>query len=477
MFDLASELVSKAEDLGAQYAEGRVVKQMQQVITGADGKPHISEVDSYGFGIRVLVDGHWGFAGDSMTARQNASETVGKAIALARAMPKRSRTVELAPAPVVQDTWATPCDEDPFEVPIAEKVDLLQNIMRSMAGTSDKLNKTRTKLDFRRETSYLVTSEGTEIEQTITLTGALLAVVVADQGQVFQRTYPCRHGDYGSGGYELVRALNPLEAATRLVREAVEVLAAPPCEPQTTTVILDPTMLGMVIHETLGHAIELDRTLGDESDNFGTSFLRIHHLGNFRYGSDLVNIVADATRPGAAATYGYDHEGVSSQRIPIIENGIFSDYLMSRECAQSMGKQSNGTALATGWNRIPMVRITNLCLVPGEKTKQQLISETDDGLYIETFKGADIDDKRLSFSFMGERGLQIRGGRITGLVKDPVIYGETPTFWRNCTGIAGPDEDHVMGIAACGKGLPWQHIPTGQGGPPARFEQVKVGSV
>jgi len=475
MFDLARKLISMSLDMGVQFGEARVVDQTQQIVNSADGKASISEIRSYGFGIRVLVDGHWGFASANLSHQDQADQVVKRAISLARAMPKRSRTARLAQVPVVKDSFETTCQQDPFGMPISEKVEFVQSITRTMSAASDLVSRTRASLDFRRETCYLVTSEGTEIKQTLTMSGLAIAVVVEKNGQVFQRAYPDRHGDLSTGGFERVLALKPMEAAKQMVPEAIELLNAPSCEPQITTVILDPTMLGLVIHETVGHPTELDRALGDESDNFGPSFLGLHMLGNFRYGSELVTIVADATRPGAVATYGYDHEGVKAQRFPLIERGIFTNYLMSRECAADLGLCSNGTARASSWNRIPMARLTNLCLLPGNSTKEQLISETDEGLYIETAKGADIDDKRLTFSFIGERGWQIKNGRIVGLVKNPVIYGETPSFWRNCTGIAGPEEDHVTGLAGCGKGQPWQHIPTGQGGPPTRFEGIKVG--
>ena len=475
MFDFTKELISQAVSMGASYAEGRVVDQSQQAVTSKNNVSNISESKTCGFGIRVLVDGHWGFASDSM-AQQDSSQTVKKAITLARAMPERSRRVRLADTPPVQDSYDTPCEQDPFSVSTSEKVDLVQSITQAMSDASNKVVKSEAKLDFRREISYLVTSEGTEIRQTITRSGLVMSSMVEENGQVYQRAFPSRHGDCGSGGYELIKAFNPLDAVDKIVPEAIELIDAPACPEGITTVILDPSMLGMVLHETVGHAIELDRALGDEADNFGSSFLRPHHLGELQYGSNHVSIVADATRAGAVATYGYDHEGVKVQEIPIVEQGIFKNYLMSRETALHLDKQSNGTALATSWNRIPMVRITNLCLMPGKHTKEQLISETDDGLYLETFKGADIDDKRLTFSFAAERGWKIRNGKIVGLVKNPVMYGETPTFWRNCTGVAGIDQSRIGGIFYCGKGLPWQFISTGQGGPPARFDQVKVGS-
>lgn len=475
MFDVARDLVSQAIAMGAQYAEARVVDQSQQVVIGTNGRANVSETDTCGFGIRVLVDGHWGFASDSVHEKQT-STTVAKAITLAKSMPKRSRTVTLSEAAAVQDEYETPCEQDPFTTSTSEKVDLVRSITDTMLHAHDSVAKTEAKLDFRREILHLVTSEGTEIRQKIIRSGLAMGCVVEEDGQVFHRAYPSRHGDCGAGGYEIIQAFRPLDASRRIVSEAVDLVTAPPCPEVTTTVILDPAMLGMVLHETVGHAVELDRALGDESDNFGSSFLRPHHLGELRYGSNLVNVVADGTRSGAVATSGYDHEGVKMQKVPIIVDGVFENYLMSRESASHLDMQSNGACLATSWNRIPMVRITNLCLMPGEFTKDELIAETDDGLYVETFKGADIDDKRLTFSFAAERGWKIRGGKIVGLVKNPVIYGETPTFWGNCTGVANLDENRVAGIFACGKGLPWQFIPTGQGGPPARFEQVKVGS-
>ena len=477
MLSAARELVAMALAQGAQFAEGRVVDQRQQVIRSADGKAGISESSTVGFGVRVLVDGHWGFASAGLSERSMAAAIVGQAIALARAMPRRARISRLAAAPVVKAVYETPCAEDPFLMATAEKMELAQAITQAMVDASPLVIRSRATFDFRREVSWLVTSQGTEVEQRLTTTGLTLAVVVEREGQVVERSYPAKNGDYGSGGFEVIRGLRPLEAAKQMVPEAIELLAAPTCEPQVTTVILDSTMMGNLIHETMGHSTELDRALGDESDNFGPSFLQVSMLGSFQYASDIVTIFADATRPGGVATYGYDHEGVPAQKFPLVERGIFKGYAMSRESAEALGLASNGTARASSWNRVPMDRITNLCLAPGTSTKDKLIAETDEGMYIDTVRGSDIDDRRLSFGFVGERGWRIRNGRIVGLVRRPVIYGESATFWRNCTGIAGPEEDRVRGFFGCGKGLPWQFVATGQGGPPARFERVKVGGV
>ena len=476
MTELTRDAISQAVSAGAQYAEARGVEQSHQVVKSSNGEISVFESSTHGLGVRVLVDGHWGFAGGPLSNR-GSSDSVKKAVTLAKVMPQRTRTVRLADAPVVQDTYTTPYEEDPFDVPLSEKVELARSLTQTISEASDKVIGSSVKLDFRREISNLITSEGSEIRQTLMLVGVALSAVVEHKGQVVERSFPYRLGDYRSGGFELLGALGLPEEAKLVVNEALELVGAPAADEEVTTVILDPTMLGMVLHETLGHAIELDRVLGDEADNFGTSFLRRHHLGSYRYGSELVNVVADATRPQAVATFGYDHEGVKAQKIPIVERGVLSNFLTSRECAADLDQQSFGTARASSWNRIPMVRITNLCLAPGTSSREQLISETDNGLFIETFKGSDIDDRRLSFSFTGERGLKIRHGKIVGLVRNPVIYGETPDFWRRCSGIAGTKEDYVMGVAACGKGLPWQFVPTGQGGPPARFDQVKVAGI
>lgn len=477
MLELARHLVNIASELGAEYVEARTVDQSQQIIAGADGKTSLNEINTRGCGVRVLVNGHWGFAGTDNLKKNGVHRVTREAISLAKASPRHSRKVDFASSHVVKDSFQTLCERNPFEMATQDKVDLVHTLMANLASGSGKVIRTRAKLDFRREMSHLVTSEGIEQTQTLYTTGFGLWVVVEENGQVFQRSYPERLGDYGGGGLEYVLALNPFEVAQQMASEAVELADAPSCENEETTVILDSTMLGHVLHETMGHPSELDRALGDESDNFGPSFLRPHLRGNLQYGSEIVTIYSDATRPGAVATFGYDHEGVAAQKFALVEKGIFQNYLMSRESAASLGLASNGTARASSWDRIPMVRITNLCLAPGNSTKEQLIAETDRGIYIETAKGSDIDDKRLSFSFIGERGWQIRNGRIVGLVKNPVIYGETPTFWNRCSGIAGPDEERIPGIAGCGKGLPWQHIATGQGGPPARFDRVKVGTI
>jgi TldD protein len=347
MFELAREMVSQAIGMGAQFAEARVVEQARQLVRGAIGSASINETGTHGFGIRVLVDGHWGFASAPLSEESQARSVVGEAIALARGMPKRSRQVRLAEARTIKDSYETPCVQDPFDMPLSEKIECVRSTTQAMSSASAEVVRSTASLDFRRETSHLVTSEGTEIRQTLTGSGLIMGVAVECHGQLFQHNYVWSSGEFRTGGFEQIARQKPMELAQRLVSEALQTVDAPLCESQVTTVILDSTMLPPLIHETIGHAVELDRALGDELDNFGPTYLRVPLLGNLRLGSEHVTIMADATRPGGAATFGYDHEGTPAQKFPVVEKGVFTSYLHGRESALAVDQESNGTSRAS----------------------------------------------------------------------------------------------------------------------------------
>jgi TldD protein len=242
-----------------------------------------------------------------------------------------------------------------------------------------------------------------------------------------------------------------------------------------TTLILDSSQLALQIHESIGHPIELDRILGTEASYAGTSFLNPEMVGHFRYGSDLVNIVADATHPGGLGTFGYDDEGIVSQRVPIITRGILVNLLMSRETAHHLGKESNGTMRADGWNRIPLIRMTNINVEPGLWTLEGMIADTEEGLFLSTNRSWSIDDKRINFQFGTEIGWEIKGGRLGEMVKNPTYTGITPRFWNSCDAIANRDHWQMWGTPNCGKGEPGQVAHVGHGAAPARFKNVQVG--
>ncbi len=260
-----------------------------------------------------------------------------------------------------------------------------------------------------------------------------------------------------------------------MAAEAVQLLSAKPCPSGKTTLILDSSQLALQIHESIGHPIELDRIFGTEVSYAGSSFLSPEMLGHFRYGSDLVNVFADATVPGGLGTFGYDDEGIRAQRVPIIARGILVGFLTSRETAHRLGKESNGTMRADGWCRIPLIRMTNINLEPGDWTLDGMIADTEEGLFLTTNRSWSIDDKRINFQFGAEVGWEIKGGKLGEMVKNPTYTGITPQFWGSCDAIGNREHWQMWGTPNCGKGEPGQVAHVGHGTAPARFRNVQVG--
>jgi TldD protein len=328
----------------------------------------------------------------------------------------------------------------------------------------------------QREEKTFGSSEGSLIEQVLVETGCGIEVTAVDEGEVQRRSYPNSVGRHqGTEGWEFVERYDLPGNAGRVAEEAAALLRARPCPAGVTTVILDGSQVALQIHESCGHAIELDRVLGTEAAFAGTSFLTTDKLDNFRYGSDIVNITADATIPGGLGTFGYDDEGVPAHSTPVVRNGLFVGYLTSRETATSLGQRSNGAMRASGWNRIPLIRMTNVNLDPGTWTLEKLIADTKEGLYMETNRSWSIDDRRLNFQFGTEIAREIKNGRLGDLVKNATYTGMTPQFWGSCDAICNRDHWVVWGTPNCGKGQPEQVAHTGHGAAPARFRNVQVG--
>jgi len=285
-------------------------------------------------------------------------------------------------------------------------------------------------------------------------------------------------------GWEFVTEQDLVGNAARIAEEAVALLSADPCPEDVTTLILGGSQVALQVHESCGHAIELDRVFGAEAGFAGTSFLTPDKLGNFRYGSEVVNITADATLPGGLGTFGWDDEGVPAQRVDIVREGLFVGYLTDRETARRLLRllgpspyvtgQSNGTARASGWNRIPMIRMTNVNLLPGTWKLEDLIADTDRGIFMDTNRSWSIDDRRLNFQFGCEIAWEIRGGRLTRMLRNPIYTGITPEFWRSCDAVCDADHWVLWGTPNCGKGEPMQVGHTGHGASPARFRNVRV---
>jgi TldD protein len=469
--------IDLAKSKGADYADIRVVRREMEEIEVKNGSVEaLTHDEEYGFGIRVLFRGAWGFACSSKLNRREMEVVLTKALRIARASSKaKGDPILFHSAPKAVDHYRTPVSINPFGISPETKLGLLlkaDEILR---------RKKRVKISEAFMGSYRVektfaSTEGSFIEQEIVECGAGISATAIEEGEVQVRSYPNSfRGNFATKGYEWIADLALLEHAERVAEEAVQLLSAKPCPSKITTLILDSSQLALQIHESIGHPIELDRILGTEASYAGTSFLEPGNVGHFKYGSDLVNVTADATLPGGLGTFAYDDEGIRAQRVPILSQGILMNLLTSRETAHHLGRESNGTMRADGWNRIPLIRMTNINLEPGDWTLEQMIGETEDGLFLTTNRSWSIDDKRINFQFGTEIGWEIRNGKLGDMVKNPTYTGITPQFWNSCDAVANREHWQLWGTPNCGKGEPGQVAHVGHGASPARFRHVQVG--
>ena len=478
MKELTVLALEKAKRLGASYADIRIVDKKQESVRTKNGNVEsMGSSRSKGFGVRVLYNGAWGFSSSSMVRPDEVERVAEEAVVIAKASAtvKRDRDIVLAPQKPIVARWESKLEIDPFEVKAEDKIKLLLEADRLMRGNKG-VRVASGGISALREEKVFASTEGSYIEQVKTETGAGIEATAADKGELQRRSYPTSAGgDFASKGYELVDSQKLLDHAERVSNEAVALLSAKQCPPLTTDLVLDGSQLTLQVHESCGHPIELDRVFGQEAAYAGTSFLTPEKLGSFRYGSLNVSIVADATIPGGLGSFGYDDEGVPAQRTVIIDRGMFRNYLTSRETAQELGQVSNGTARADGWNRIPIIRMTNISLEPGDWTLDEIIKDTKEGVYMLTNKSWSIDDKRLNFQFGVEMAYEIKDGALGSMMKNANYTGITYEFWRSCDAIASKKEWHLWGLPNCGKGEPGQAAHVGHGTAPARFRKVKVG--
>jgi len=476
--ELSNMALDKARDLGASYADIRIVTNKGESIRTKNGNvDSMGSSVSKGFGVRVLYDGAWGFASSSLVNEEEVGAITEEAVSIAKASAtlKRGKSVELAPVEPVTARWESKFKIDPFDVKAEDKISLLLEA-DALMRKNPQVRIASGSMWCMREDKVFASTEGSYIEQVKTETGAGIEAMATDGREMQRRSYPnSAGGDCGSLGYELVLDLDLADHAERIASEACALLSAKQCPSLDTTLILDSSQLTLQVHESCGHPIELDRVFGQEASYAGTSFLTPEKQGTFRYGSEQVNIVADATLPGGLGSFGYDDEGVPGQRISVIDEGIFKNYLSSRETASELGQLSTGAMRADGWNRIPIIRMTNVNLEPGDWTLDEMIKDTDEGIYMETNKSWSIDDKRLNFQFGTEVAYEIKDGSLGAMLKNPNYTGITYEFWRSCDAVGNEDEWRLWGLANCGKGEPGQVAHVGHGAAPARFRNVKVG--
>jgi TldD protein len=383
--------------------------------------------------------------------------------------------VRLSACPAVTARYVSPLRKDPFHVPLAEKADLLLRADAEMRRVKGIGVADSNFVAFREEKAF-ASSEGSYIEQVLTETGAGIEATAVGEGEVQNRSYPTSFGRQQlQKGYELVEELDLVAHAGPTAEEAVALLTAPQCPAEVTTIVLEGSQLALQIHESCGHPTELDRVLGTEASYAGTSFLTLDKRGTFRYGSPLVNLVADATVPEGLGSFAYDDEGVPAQRVYLVRQGIFQAYQSSRETAALLGLNSSGGMRADGWGNLPIIRMTNINLEPGEWELADLLADTEGGLYLATNRSWSIDDRRLNFQFGTEVAYEIRHGKLGQLYKNPTYTGITPAFWGNCDAICSSRHWRLWGTPNCGKGEPGQTAHVGHGCAPARFRNVQVG--
>ena len=463
---------------GCEYVEARWVARTAEQLRVSGG--HVEGIDctsDEGVGIRVSVPGRgFAFAATREVTKAALELALARAVAFARALPAAPPRAALPSIPPALGHWSSPCEIDPFERSLDERLELLltaEALLRSdpriVRGEAESLA--------QRTIAAFASSDGAAVVQERTECGGAIAAHAAADGELQRRSYPSAHGgSVALAGHEHLLALDLPGHAPRVAEEALALLSAPPCPAGRTTLVLGDEQLALQVHESIGHALELDRILLGEASYAGTSWVSPTDIGSLRYGSELLAISADATLPGALGSFGWDDEGVSGRRTMLIADGVLRATLSDRQSAAAIGLASGGTARADGYARQPIVRMTNVSIEPGDAgTLEDLVADVRDGVYMETNRSWSIDDRRLHFQFGTEIGREIRNGKLGRLLRNPTYAGVTPQFWSSLDAIASPPAWRLWGLLNCGKGEPGQSAHVSHGAAPARFRNVEVG--
>jgi TldD protein len=478
MLDLLTELMDAAQGRCA-YAEARHIEARSEAIAVLSGQVDaIDSSASEGIGVRVRLGGGWGFAATRDVTRAGAEAALARALAIAEAQPAGPAT-PLAPVAPARGHWSSPFVTDPFAVALDDKLALLFAAERALRNGDQRIVRTAATARAWRERKAFASSEGAACTQDLVATGGGIVAYASDGADVQVRSYPSAHGGGLSAarGWEHVLGLDLPGNAPRVASEAVELLSAPPCPQGTVTIVLHGEQVALQVHESIGHALELDRILLGEASYAGTSWVSPGDLGSLRYGSELVHVTADATLAGGLGSFAWDDEGVAGARTDLVQGGVLRAALSNRESAAAIGlAASGGCARADGFARQPIVRMTNVSLEPGTvPTLADLLADTGEGLYLETNRSWSIDDRRLQFQFATEVCREIRGGELGRLFRNGSYAGVTPDFWGSLDAVCGPDEWQLWGLTNCGKGEPGQIMEVSHGAAPARFRDVQVG--
>jgi TldD protein len=481
VLELANEALNAARGSGASYADVRVGRYRRQVIQTRERQVgSVTDEESYGLGIRTLVDGCWGFAATSTMTRTGVQNAAREAVTLSRAARTvQRRPVELAPATPVTGTWMTPVLRDPIDVPLEEKIALLLGANEAALKVKN-VRFVSSGFQLLREVKTLVTSEGTNVTQTFFRVGPSFSATAIATGD-FQ-TYEEELAPRGQG-WEYVESLNLRGNAERWASIAAEKLSAKSVEAGQYDLILDPTNLWLTIHESIGHPTELDRAVGQEANYAGTSFVAPPEktIGKLKYGPQFMNVQADRTQVGSLSRVAWDDEGVPSDEWLIIDKGIFKDYQTTREQAKWIQhltgvQRSHGCSFAESWNAVQFQRMPNISLLPGERdiTLDDIVAATERGIVIKNRGSWSIDNQRYNFQFSGQSYHEVRNGKIVGMLRDVAYQSNTPIFWNSMDMIGGKSSYWLGGSFNDGKGEPAQSSSVSHGCPPCRFRNVTI---
>ena len=477
MKDLCLYAVDVAKQRGARYADARIVRFRRQNIHTEDMRvASIADSESLGIGVRVIVGEAWGFAASAKLKKEEIAATAGRAVEIAQAsgLAANPDGIQWAAEDSHVEVFRTKVQKDPFAVPLEQKTGLLLDVAKTVLSVPG-VKKCHGSMQFKTEHRFLASSEGSMIEsETCTSTARYQATAVdtsTAKNRYFE-AYPA------NAGYEHIEATPLLDEARRVGEEAVEHLKAKPCPVGKRDLVLHPSHLALTMHESIGHATELDRVLGMEESLAGSSFATIDQLGKLKYGSPLMNIICDNTLPAGLATRGFDDDGVPGQRWHVIKDGILVDYMTGREVCHAIdAPRSRGSCRADSWASIPIVRQSNIGLAPGTKplTPEELIADVEDGIYIEGMGSFSIDQKRQNFQFGGDCFWEIKNGKKGAMLKDVMYQAITTEFWGSLDGVCDERFWVPYGLMNCGKGDPMQIAQMSHGSAPARFRQIRVG--
>lgn len=463
-------------------AEARATRIEEELIRLKNLKPEIVGFESsLNIGVTVYYEGAFGFASSSIMSEESVRSLVREAYEIAKYKSSLNKAFFLPELVKVSDNKESYYEIDPFSVSAQEKIDLLAEANEKALKELKDVQAIAVSMirSFKREIFYRNTKDAS-IKQKLISCGAEVQVYAVKDGELQVRSYPARDSAFQQLGFEYIKSLKLTDCASIAAQEAKMLLHAPYCKPGIYEAVISSDQMALQIHESVGHPVELDRVLGYEISLAGASYLKPEDLKKRQIASEIINVIADATLPGGNGSFFYDDEGTKAQKFYVIKNGVLENFLSSRESAAAIGLESNGCARSQSASRIPIVRMTNLNLLPdenGPRSLEEMISDIKEGIYLQTTRSWSIDDLRLNFQFAVEYAQEIKNGKLGRVLKNASYTGITPTFWKNIVSVGGPETFQMWGFVNCGKGDPMQLMHVGHGAPIVRVKNLQVGVV